>query len=137
MAENRLILLSEALELLERYQRTIARADLDADREAWLKAKAALELAAQCAADLALQLLAHNRRRVAASHPEAFAALAHAGVIDGELARELTCCVALREDLMQRYTTLDLDRVHSALGETGALRSFHSLAARELLHDRP
>jgi uncharacterized protein YutE (UPF0331/DUF86 family) len=135
MAEHHLTLLLEMLGLIERYRRNVSRADLDTDREAWLKVRGALELAAQCAIDLALELVARRRLGTPQSYREAFAILARAGILEASLARELEGWAGLRNVLVNLYTTLDLDRVHAALGETAALRSFHALAARELARD--
>ncbi|MBK9385273.1 MAG: DUF86 domain-containing protein [Planctomycetes bacterium] len=137
MAEHHLTLLLEMLGLLERYRRTISRADMDTDREAWLKVKAALEVSAQCAIDLAMELVARRRLGSPQTYRETFGMLARAGILEAGLARELEGWAGLRNVLVHLYTTLDLDRVHAALGETAALRSFHALAARELLHHRP
>ena len=54
MSERHLQLLQEMLDLLDRYARTVTVAALAADRETWLKVKAALEVAAESATSLAL-----------------------------------------------------------------------------------
>lgn len=125
-------LLKEMLDLLGRYARTVTRDDLEADREVWLKVKGALETAAQCAVDLALALVARRALAVLPSYRDAFRVLARAGVLDPNLARALEGWAGLRNVLVHIYTSLDLDRLHRALGETAALRSFHALVADEL-----
>ncbi len=133
MSERHLALLEEMLQLLERYATSIRREDLDADRETWLKTKAALELAGQCAIDLALGIVTRRGLGVPQSYREAFFALARAGIIDATLAQQLAAWAGLRNVLAHIYTALDLDRIHSALSETEPLRAFHRIAAKELL----
>ena len=119
------------LDLLDRYARTIQREDLDHDRETWLKARAALEVAAQCAIDLALEIVARRGLGAPQTYREAFTLVAGAGVIDAALADDLSKWAGLRNILVHVYTTLDLDAVHRALGETAPLRKFQAIAARE------
>ena len=132
MGEHHLALLLELLELLERYAKTVARDDLDHDRETWVKVKGALETAAQCAIDLALKLVAAGGLGPPDSYRAAFQALARAGVIDGALARDLEGWAGLCNVLAHMYTELDTDRIHAALGETAPLRRFHQIAAMRL-----
>lgn len=132
MSEAHQTLLHEMLDLIGRYAGTVTRDALDRDRETWLKVKAALELAAQCAIDLALDIVARRALGVPQSYRDAFAMLARAGVIDAALARELEGWAGLRNVLVHVYTALDLDRIHRALRETAPLRAFHAVAAREL-----
>ena len=137
MAEARLTLLLEMLELLARYAVGVKRAELDTDREAWLKVKAGLETATQCAIDLALELVSRRALGVPQTYRDAFAILARAGVIDAALAAELQKWAGLRNVLVHMYTTLDLDRVHAALFATAPLRAFHGIAAREMARQMP
>ena len=132
MTEAHQTLLHEMLEILERYARTVKREELDADRETWLKVKGALEVAAQCVIDLALEILTRRALGAPQSYREAFAMLSRAGVIEPALAAELEKWAGLRNVLVHVYTSLDLDRVHQALSRTAALRRFESLAAQEL-----
>jgi uncharacterized protein YutE (UPF0331/DUF86 family) len=97
----------------------------------WLKVKAALELAAQCAVDLALEMVTRRGLGAPQSYREAFALLGRAGVLDAGLASDLESWAGLRNVLVHVYTALDLDRIHQALAQTAGLRSFHALAARE------
>ena len=133
MAEAHLTLLAELLDLLDRYAREVERKELEHDREAWVKVKGALETAAQCAIDLALQIVARRGLGAPQAYREAFAALARAGVLSSELATELESWAGLRNVLTHIYTALDLDRIHGALAETAPLRSFHRIAAQELM----
>lgn len=132
MSESHLALLLEMIALLESYARTVRREDLDSDREAWLKVKAALEVAAQCAIDAALDLVGRRALGTPQTYRESFAVLARAGIVDDELMRELQAWSGLRNVLVHMYTTLDLDRVHAALGNTSSLRAFHRIVAKEL-----
>ena len=137
MGEAQLSLLHEMLALLERYASTVRRTELDTDRETWLKVKAALEVATQCAIDLALELIARRGLGVPQTYRDAFLALARAGILDRGLAGDLQGWTGLRNVPVHMYTALDLDRVHRALGETASLRAFHALAARELARPEP
>lgn len=132
MSEAHQTLLIEMLDLIERYAKTIQREDLEHNRETWLKVKAALELAAQCAIDIALEIIAQRGLGVPQSYRDAFAMLVRAGVIDGALGGELESWAGLRNVLVHVYTALDLDRIHQALGQTASLRAFHKVAAQAL-----
>jgi uncharacterized protein YutE (UPF0331/DUF86 family) len=120
------------LDLIERYARTVKRGELDTDRETWLKVKGALEVAAQCTIDLALEIVTRRALGTPQTYREAFGLLGRAGVIEPALAAELEKWAGLRNVLVHVYTTLDLDRVHEALSRTDALRRFETAAAREL-----
>ena len=122
----------EMISMLERYAREVQRADLDADRETWLKVKAALEVAAQCAIDAALDLVARRGLGTPQTDRDAFAVLGHAGVIDAPLRDALQQWAGMRNELVRMYTSLDLDKVHQALAKTAPLRTFHAVVAREL-----
>ena len=132
MSETHLALLREMLELLDRYATTVTRADLERDRETWLKVRGALEIAAQCCIDLALAIITQRALAVPQTYREAFTTLARAGVIDGALAADLAGWAGLRNVLVHMYTALDLDRVHAALAATAPLHAFGTAAAREL-----
>lgn len=135
MGESHLTLLHEMLALLDRYARTVDRSALDTDRETWLKVKAALEVATQCAIDLALALISRRGIGVPQTYRDAFQMLARAGVIDAALADELQQWAGMRNVLVHMYTSLDLDRVHAALSKTAALRTFHGIVASALAED--
>lgn len=135
MAESHLSLLLEMITMLERYSREVQRADLDADRETWLKVKAALEVAAQCAIDAALDLIARRGLGTPQTYRDTFAVLARAGLVDGALRDALQQWAGMRNVLVHMYTSLDLDKVHQALAKTAPLRAFHAIVARELAAD--
>jgi len=120
------------LALLERYAVTVKREDLDTDRETWLLVKGALEVAAQCAIDLALEIVTRRGLGAPQSYRDAFALLARAGILEAPLAAELEKWAGLRNVLVHVYTSMDLDRIHAALSETATLRRFEAAAAREL-----
>jgi uncharacterized protein YutE (UPF0331/DUF86 family) len=132
VAEAHLRLLIELIELLERYARDVGRADLERDRETWIKVKATLETAAQCAIDAALDLVARRALGPPQTYREAFTLLGRAGVLEPSLVTALQAWAGLRNVLVYLYTKLDLDRLHAALGQTAPLRAFHAIAAREL-----
>ena len=133
MSEAHLTLLKEMLDLLDRYAVSVSRADLERDRETWLKVKAALELAAQCAIDLCLALVSRQALGIPQRYRDAFQLLARAGIVDASLASELESWAGLRNVLVHVYTSLDLDRIHQALSQTKSLRTFHAVAARAFL----
>ena len=135
MAESHLSLLTEMIALLERYSREVTRAQLDADRETWLKVRGALEVAAQCCIDLALFLISRRGLGLPQSYREAFSSLARAGMISAELASQLSDWAGLRNVLVHVYTDLDLERIHRALGESAPLVEFRSIVARELTRE--
>jgi uncharacterized protein YutE (UPF0331/DUF86 family) len=132
VGEAHLGLLREMLDLLERYAKTVSRADLDRDREAWVKVKGSLEVAAQCVIDAALDLISRRGLGTPQTYREAFAVLARANLIDAPLLDELQAWAGLRNVLVHMYTKLDLDRVHAALAKTASLRAFHAIVSKEL-----
>jgi hypothetical protein len=81
VGELQLRLLQQTLALIDGYARTVTREAIGSDHETWLKVKAALELAAQCAIDLALELCARRGLGVPPSYREAFTLLAGAQVL--------------------------------------------------------
>jgi uncharacterized protein YutE (UPF0331/DUF86 family) len=133
VGEAHLVMLQKTLLLLERYAREVKRADLEVDWEAWVKVRAALELAAQCAIDAALDLISRRGLGVPQTYREAFTVLTTAGVIDAQLAKELQSWAGLRNVLVHMYTKLDLDRVYAAISMTAPLRTFHTVVAKALL----
>jgi uncharacterized protein YutE (UPF0331/DUF86 family) len=126
-------MLLKTLHLLDRYAREVRRLDLDADWETWVKVRAALELAAQCAIDAALDLISRRGLGTPQTYREAFAVLAKAKVIDAEMLTGLQNWAGLRNVLVHMYTKLDLDRVYASLSMTAPLRAFHAIVSRELL----
>ena len=132
MGDAHLDLLLEMLDLIERYAKEVARADLDRDREVWVKVKGTLEVAAQCTIDAALDLIARRGLGAPQTYREAFAVLARAKIVDGQLFEDLQGWAGLRNVLVHMYTKLDLDRVHAALSRTASLRTFHEIISKAL-----
>ena len=135
MGETHLELLAEMLELLRRYATTVSREELGRDRETWLKVRGALEIAAQCCIDLALQEVSRRGLGVPQTYREAFRALVTGGLIDADLAEELEGWAGLRNVLVHVYTNLDLDRIHAALSESQSLERFRAAMARACAAD--
>jgi uncharacterized protein YutE (UPF0331/DUF86 family) len=98
----------------------------------WVKVKGALETAAQCAIDLALQIVAARELGAPETYRSAFQSLARAGILETQLASELEGWAGLRNVLAHIYTTIDLDRMYRALSRTSSLRAFHRIAATTL-----
>jgi uncharacterized protein YutE (UPF0331/DUF86 family) len=133
MGEAQIELLERLLERLEHYAATVTRQDLETDLDKWLMVSRALELAAQCCVDLAMEVVARRRLGVPETYRDAFARLAQAGVLSAEHALALQGWAGLRNVLAHLYTAIDLDRVHAALVEDKTpLREIGRLAAQEL-----
>ena len=133
MGEAQLDLLERLLARIDQYATSVSRQDLEADLDTWLKVSRALELAAQCCLDLAMEIVAKRGLGVPETYREAFTRLAQAGVITAEQAVLMQAWAGLRNILAHLYTELDLDRVYEALCEDkGVLREFGRIAAREL-----
>ncbi len=132
MSEAHLQLLMRLIPLLERYATEVTPVQIGADLEVWLKVRSGLETAAQCAIDLALAMVARRKLGPAESYRHAFTLLGSAGVIDQDLAARLAGWAGLRNVLAHVYTSLDLDKLHAALGDTAPLRAFAAVAGREL-----
>ncbi len=133
MGEAQLDLLERLLARLDEYAATITRAALETDFDAWLKVSRALELAAQCCLDLAMEMVAKRGLGAPETYRDAFVRLAQAGLVSPEQSVALQGWAGLRNVLAHLYTELDLDRMHSALVEDKALlREFARIAAREL-----
>lgn len=135
MGEQHLALLKEMVELLDRYGQSVRREDLERNRETWLKVRGALELASQCAIDLALRMIAKRGLGVPQTYREVFSVLVRAGVIGNQLASQLEAWAGLRNVLVHIYTELDLDRIVGALSETAPLMAFHAIASREFARE--
>ncbi|MCA8977713.1 MAG: DUF86 domain-containing protein [Planctomycetes bacterium] len=90
------------------------------------------KVAAQCAIDAALNVVSRRVLGTPQTYREAFAVLARAGIIDGALRDAMQQWAGMRNVLVHMDTSLDLDKVHAAIGNTAQLRSFHVVMAREL-----
>lgn len=133
MGEAQLDLLARILERLEHYSKTVSRASLESDLDTWLMVSRALELAAQCCVDLAMEVVAVRRLGLPETYREAFARLAQAGLLTPEHATRLQGWAGLRNVLAHVYTSIDLDRLHAALtSDLAPLRDFGRIAARAL-----
>jgi uncharacterized protein YutE (UPF0331/DUF86 family) len=133
MGESQIDLLGRLLSRLDHYARTVSRRDLEGDLDVWLMVSRAMELAAQCCIDLAMQLVAARGLGVPETYREAFSRLSQAGVISPALAGDLAGWAGLRNVLAHAYTVIDLDVLHRALThDLVPLREFGRIASREL-----
>jgi uncharacterized protein YutE (UPF0331/DUF86 family) len=133
MGESQLELLERLLTRLDQYGQEVTRAQLEADLDTWLKVSRALELAAQCCLDLAMEIVAKRGLGVPETYRDAFVRLAQAGLITPSQSLALQGWMGLRNVLAHMYTAVDLDQVFAAMTENKAtLREFGRLAAAEL-----
>jgi uncharacterized protein YutE (UPF0331/DUF86 family) len=133
MGESQLELLERLLGRLYQYGQEVTRAQLEADLDTWLKVSRALELAAQCCLDLAMEIVAKRGLGVPETYRDAFVRLAQAGLITPSQSLALQGWMGLRNVLAHMYTTVDLDQVFAAMTENKVtLREFGRLAAAEL-----
>ena len=133
MGESQLELLERLLGRLYQYGQEVTRAQLEADLDSWLKVSRALELAAQCCLDLAMEIVAKRGLGVPETYRDAFVRLAQAGLITPSQSLALQGWMGLRNVLAHMYTTVDLDQVFAAMTENKVtLREFGRLAAAEL-----
>jgi len=133
MGESQLELLERLLGRLYQYGQEVTRAQLEADLDTWLKVSRALELAAQCCLDLAMEIVAKRGLGVPETYRDAFVRLAQAGLITPSQSLALQGWMGLRNVLAHMYTAVDLDQVFAAMTENKAtLREFGRLAAAEL-----
>ena len=133
MGETQLDLLERLLGRLDEYATTVKRSELESNLDTWLMVSRALELAAQCCLDLAMEITAKRGLGVPEAYRESFVRLAQAGVITDEQSSALQGWAGLRNVLAHMYTAVDLDRIWEAVIEDKtALRDFGRIAAREL-----
>ena len=133
MGESQLELLERLLTRIDQYGQEVTRAQLEADLDTWLKVSRALELAAQCCLDLAMEIVAKRGLGVPESYRDAFVRLAQADLITPSQSLALQGWIGLRNVLAHMYTAVDLDQVFAAMTENKAtLREFGRLAAKEL-----
>ncbi len=136
MGEAQLDLLERLLGRIDEYATSVSRQELETDFDTWLKVSRALELAAQCSLDLAMEVVAKRGLGVPETYRDAFTRLAQAGVINVEQSIAMQGWVGLRNVLTHMYTALDLDRLYEAMCESKeALRDFGRVAAKELDRD--
>ncbi len=134
MGEAQLDLLARLLARLDAYAGEITREQLESDFDLWLQVSRALELAAQCCLDLAMEIVAKRALGTPETYRDAFVRLAGASVLSDEQARALQGWAGLRNVLAHMYTSIDYDRLYAALVEDKRhLRDFAATAARELV----
>jgi uncharacterized protein YutE (UPF0331/DUF86 family) len=133
VGEAQLDMLERILAGLERYATTVTRQQLESDLDVWLQVSRALELAAQCCLDLAMELVATRGLGVPETYRDAFVRLAQEGLLSPEQSAALQGWVGLRNVLAHLYTSIDLDRLYAAMIEDkSVLRELGRIAAREL-----
>ena len=138
MGEAQLDLLERLLARIDVYAVSITRSELEADLDTWLKVTRALELAAQCCIDLAMEIVARRGLGLPETNRDAFMRLAQAGLLTAEQATALGGWAGMRNVLAHLYGTIDLDRLDAALREDkSVLRELGRLAARELAEPAP
>jgi uncharacterized protein YutE (UPF0331/DUF86 family) len=136
MGESQLELLERLLARIDEYARDITRAQLEMDLDTWLKVSRALELAAQCCLDLAMEMVGRRGLGAPETYRDAFVRLSQAGLITPTQSIELQAWVGLRNVLAHMYTAVDLDQVYAAMTDNkSVLREFGRLAAAELSQD--
>ena len=133
MGDAQLELLERLLTRIDQYGVEVTRTHLETDLDTWLKVSRALELAAQCCLDLAMEIVSKRGLGVPETYRDAFVRLAQAGLITPTQSSALQGWMGLRNVLAHMYTAVDLDRVYAAMIEDKAtLREFGRLAAHEL-----
>jgi uncharacterized protein YutE (UPF0331/DUF86 family) len=133
VGEAQLDLLERLLARIEDYAATVTRTELETDLDTWLKVTRALELAAQCCIDLAMEVVARRGLGLPESNREAFVRLAQAGLLTSAQAEALGGWAGMRNVLAHLYGSIDLDRLYSALREDKTvLRELGRVAAHEL-----
>jgi len=136
MGESQLELLERLLARIDEYARDVTRAQLEMDLDTWLKVSRALELAAQCCLDLAMEIVARRGLGAPETYRDAFVRLSQAGLVTPTQSIELQAWVGLRNVLAHMYTAVDLDQVYTAMTDNkSVLREFGRLAAAELSQD--
>ncbi|MEO7092735.1 MAG: HepT-like ribonuclease domain-containing protein, partial [Polyangiales bacterium] len=96
MGEAQLDLLERLLVRLEHYARSVSRTQLEASLDDWLMVSRALELAAQCCVDLAMEIVAKRGLGVPETYRDAFVRLAQAGILTPEASTALQAWAGLR-----------------------------------------
>jgi uncharacterized protein YutE (UPF0331/DUF86 family) len=100
---------------------------LRAQSERWL------QLAAECALELAHQLIADRGWKTPSSYREAFEVLCSEGVLDARLTREMQGWAGLRNILTHLYLDIDHERLHEILeSELDQLERYATALARAL-----
>jgi uncharacterized protein YutE (UPF0331/DUF86 family) len=106
------------LETLLRGLRKIANKERDAflnDEMLQASAERWLQLAAECAIDLAHHLIADRGWKTPATYREAFQVLLQEGAISSEIAHQIEAWAGLRNVLVHLYLDVDQKRIHEIL----------------------
>ncbi|MGH3981211.1 MAG: type VII toxin-antitoxin system HepT family RNase toxin [Pseudonocardiaceae bacterium] len=95
-----------------------------ADPALQAQAERHLQLALQCAIDIALHILADDTDRTPEDYGTAFRELAAVGVLDRDLADRLRLVAGLRNVLVHAYLDVDPARIWTHLGRLDDLEDF-------------
>ncbi len=95
-----------------------------ADLALQAQAERHLQLALQCAIDIALHILADDTDRTPEDYGTAFRELAAVGILDRELADRLRLGAGLRNVLVHAYLDVDPTRIWTHLGRLDDLEDF-------------
>jgi uncharacterized protein YutE (UPF0331/DUF86 family) len=95
-----------------------------ADSALQAQAERHLQLALQCAINIALHILADDTDRTPEDYGTAFRELAAVGVLDRDLADRLRLAAGLRNVLVHAYLDVDPARIWAHLGRLGDLEDF-------------
>jgi uncharacterized protein YutE (UPF0331/DUF86 family) len=116
--------LDESLKDWQRYQ-DISLEDLKKDRDKRNMVLHAMLVSIQAAIDIATNLIAKEGLGKPMTYRETFEILGHAGLIQEELAEELSDLAGFRNVLVHIYWQLDLDQVYGVLqNDLKTLKSF-------------
>ena len=122
------------LEALLRDLRLLARVDRErflADRGLQAQAERWLQLAAECALDLAHHLIASLGWAIPATYREAFQILEREGALTADLSRRMQGWAGLRSVLTHLYLEVDHRRLYGVLAqELDSLERFAAAIAR-------
>ncbi len=95
-----------------------------ADPALQAQAERHLQLALQCAIDIALHILADDTDQTPEDYGTAFRELAAVGVLNRDLADRLRLAAGLRNVLVHAYLDVDPARIWTHLGRLGDLEDF-------------
>ena len=122
------------LEALLRDLRTLGRVERErflADRGLQAQAERWLQLAAECALDLAHHLIASRGWPVPSTYREAFQILEREGVLTDDLSLHMQRWAGLRNILTHVYLEIDHQRLYAVLtGELASLEHYAAAIAR-------
>ena len=128
------------LEVLLRDLRVLARTPRErflGDRGLQAQAERWLQLAAECALDLAHHLIASRGWPVPSTYREAFQILEREGVLTSDLSHRMQGWAGLRNVLTHLYLEIDHERVYAVLtSELDALETYAAALSRALDGER-